>query len=536
MLSKVKWGEFKIDDLFYIRNAKSFNSDKLVEGDDYDYVTRTSSNQGVLSTTGYVNSGNINQSGIWSLGLLQMDFYYRKKTWYAGQFVRKVVPKFEIIGDSHIFFTTLLNGLKLRLLSVLVRNVNSKFINSKIFLPITESGEIDFEFINAFSSELERVHIADLENYLKICQFDDYELTKVEKNALANIETNGIKWGDYKLGDLFDKIKTKKLPYKAKELPSEPNRDFILPCLTSSFRNQGLNYYVPKANATILKDVITIPSNSDVYRAYFQSNEFTVLSDAYAIRWKSATSKLSQNQYLFMVMCINKVTDLPIYSYKNKLGGWEVVKHKYIKLPQKGNDIDFEFMDNLINAIKKLNIIKLHHFLHKKTNSEIKSDYITSEREHSLAAEPFEVYGYSDFESVSNMSNKSHILVGCYKSPEHLQWILNYNKYNVRLGDRAGSMDEHKELFAKTSKLILYNMEEPTEIRVMEISDPKEITGKQINELGYPDKRPDNYRYEIFNTQPSYESGNQYSDLVKEIIFKPGHIEGAPIFITSKSE
>ena len=48
MLSKVKWGEFKIDDLFYIRNANSFNSDKLVEGDDYDYVTRTSLNQGVL--------------------------------------------------------------------------------------------------------------------------------------------------------------------------------------------------------------------------------------------------------------------------------------------------------------------------------------------------------------------------------------------------------------------------------------------------------------------------------------------------------
>ena len=65
-----------------------------------------------------------------------------------------------------------------------------------------------------------------------------------------------------------------------------------------------------------MKHVISIPSNSDVYRAYYQSREFTVLSDAYAIRWKNEAEIITSNQYLFMVMCINKVTDLPIYSYK----------------------------------------------------------------------------------------------------------------------------------------------------------------------------------------------------------------------------
>lgn len=57
-----------------------------------------------------------------------------------------------------------------------------------------------------------------------------------------------------------------------------------------------------------------------------------------------------------MVMCINKVTDLPIYSYKNKLGGWNVVKNKHIKLPTINGEINFEFMDNFISAMKKLAI------------------------------------------------------------------------------------------------------------------------------------------------------------------------------------
>ena len=158
------------------------------------------------------------------------------------------------------------------------------------------------------------------------------------------------------MGDLFERVKTNKLPYKAEDLPKQATEDYILPCLTSSFQNQGLNYFAPKEGATVLSHVISLPSNSDVYRAYYQSREFTVLSDAYAIRWKSTNRVISPNQYLFMVMCINKVTDLPIYSYKNKLGGWNVVCKKDILLPTKNGEIDFEYMETYIQAIKKMAI------------------------------------------------------------------------------------------------------------------------------------------------------------------------------------
>lgn len=145
----------------------------------------------------------------------------------------------------------------------------------------------------------------------------------------------------------------------------------MLPCLTSSFNNQGLNYFAPKDGATILKNVISIPSNSDVYRAYFQTNEFTVLSDAYAIHWNYNDIKLTPNQYLFCVQCINKVTDLTIYSYKNKLGGWNVVKNKYIKLPIKNGESDYKIMDALVSAVKKLVIKDVVLYLDSKiaTNS-----------------------------------------------------------------------------------------------------------------------------------------------------------------------
>lgn len=228
--------------------------------------------------------------------------------------------------------------------------------NDKIKLP-TKNGKIDFDFMESFIAELEAERVAELSAYLKVSGYDNYELSAEELNALQRFtELDDDNWGTYTVGNLFEKIATKKLPYKAKELPKQPTDDYVLPCLTSSFQNQGLNYYAPKAGATVLNNVISIPSNSDVYRAYYQTRDFTVLSDAYAIRWKSEEIELSPNQYLFMVMCINKVTDLPIYSYKNKLGGWNVVKTKEIRLPEKNGKIDFAFMDTFISAIKKLAI------------------------------------------------------------------------------------------------------------------------------------------------------------------------------------
>lgn len=351
--------------MFEIENTLSFNTDKLVPGNDYDYITRTSLNQGILRGTGFVNQENINPAGTWSLGLLQMDFFYRRRMWYAGQFVRMVVPKIKMEGTAILFFSTILNKLKKTLLSVLVRDVDDTFRAIKILLP-TKDGEIDFKFIDDLVAELEAQRVAELEAYLKVTGFDNYELTKEEEDSLAIIEAKNVIWCEFKMEELFERISTIKLPYKAKELPEEATDNFVLPCLTSSFKNQGLNYYAPKDGATILKDVISIPSNSDVYRAYFQSNDFTVLSDAYAIRWKDKSMHISQNQYLFMVMCINKFTDLPIYSYKNKLGGWNVVKNKYVLLPVKKDKIDFDFMETFINAVKKLTLKNVAEYADKR--------------------------------------------------------------------------------------------------------------------------------------------------------------------------
>ncbi len=368
-LENVEWGEFKLGNLFEIRGNPQLNKDSFTfhENAEFPYFTRTSFNNGVLGYVEYLDDEHKIEGNCLAIGMIAMQFFYMQKDFYAGQFTKRAIPKsFSLTQRIATYFISLINKNQKRFQNVLVRDFEKEFNKTIIYLPM-KNGKIDFDFMECFIAELENERISELKAYLKATGLKDYNLTDDEQKALN--EFNSIAWEEFRLGELFERIKTNKLPYKASELEKEPTDTYTLPCLTSSFQNQGLNYFAPKDNATILKNVISLPSNSDVYRAYFQSREFTVLSDAYAIEWIYDDVKLSPNQYLFTVPCINKVTDLSIYSYKNKLGGWNVVKDKYIKLPIKDNQPDYKTMETLISAIKKLVIKDVVLYADKKTST-----------------------------------------------------------------------------------------------------------------------------------------------------------------------
>jgi len=355
-LNTVEWGEYRLEDLFEINPTKYYrlsNEEIISENGTIPLISNQSVDNGVMGFSS-LEANNVGNSITCSDTTIGADtMFYQKYDFIGYSHIQHLVPLFQPFNMYIAFF--IISSCKIAT-SNKKYDYGHKFNRQKmmetcIHLPVKD-GKLDFDFMESFIAELEAERIVELEAYLKVSGFDNYELSCEEIHALSNLEN--ITWSEYKMGDLFEKIATKKLPYKAKELPTKPADKYVLPCLTSSFKNQGLNYYAPKDGATILRNVITIPQNSDVYRAYFQSADFTVLSDAYAIDWVYDERKLSRNQSLFIVMCINKVTDLSIYSYKNKLGSWNVVKNKSILLPQLNGKINFDFMESFISAIQKI--------------------------------------------------------------------------------------------------------------------------------------------------------------------------------------
>ena len=359
-LENVKWGEYNIEELFgKSTRGKRLKSDDRIVGD-LPFVTAGETDEGVSAYIG-------NDVTIFSENTTTIDMFgsakYRNYK-YGGDDHIAVVHTENLPKFASVFVTAAINKSSHTGKFDYGRNFYAKDADNLVIKLPTKNDKIDFDLMESLISEIEVERISELQSYLNASGLKDYNLTDEEQKVLD--EFDNMKWREFKLGDLFERINTNKLPYKASELPKEPTGTYVLPCLTSSFQNQGLNYFAPKNNATILKNVISIPSNSDVYRAYFQSREFTVLSDAYAIEWIYNEVKLSPNQYLFTVPCINKVTDLSIYSYKNKLGGWNVVQNKNIELPIKNNQPDYKTMETLISAIKKLMIKDVIDYVNKK--------------------------------------------------------------------------------------------------------------------------------------------------------------------------
>lgn len=123
----------------------------VLDGDkSYDYITRTSENQGICDVTGFISDSGKQPAGSYSLGLMQMFFFYRKRDWYAGQFVKRVECVEDISEDAKLYLQTVLNGLSGKLLSYLVRDVEKVFLNSDLLLPVKETGEVDYEWMELY--------------------------------------------------------------------------------------------------------------------------------------------------------------------------------------------------------------------------------------------------------------------------------------------------------------------------------------------------------------------------------------------------
>ena len=360
--------------MFEITNTLSFNADKLNFGTEYDYVTRTSFNQGILQTTGFVNAENLNESGVWSLGLLQMDFFYRRKKWYAGQFVRKIIPKFDLTESSILFFSTILNQQKKVLLSVLVRNVDETFNNLKVQLPLKEKSldfsnpcdnikNIDFDFMESFIRELEEERIRELNAYLLATGLKDYALSAEEEKALEAFKT--VQWGEFEFKQIFNNIK------QGRRLKKEDQKEGTIPFVMSGTTNTGVVGYISNPVASFPSNSITV----DIFGNTFYRNFDFGAGDDTGVYWNDKEN-YSKDEMLFFTAAMGKSL-FGKFDYGNKLRSSQSFDIK-MQLPTKNNKPDYATMETFIKAVEKLVIKDVVLYADSKikaTKNVVKKDF-----------------------------------------------------------------------------------------------------------------------------------------------------------------
>ena len=286
-----------------------------------------------------------------------MDFFYREREWYAGQFIRMIIPKIKLTKSTILYFTVILNKLKNDLLAGLVRDVDSTFLNSKIQLP-TKNGNIDFEFMESFIAELEAQRIAELEAqriaeleaYLLATGLKDYNLTTEEQKVLADFEN--LVWQTYNVENLFGKST------RGQRLKSTDRILGNLPFVTAGEYNDGISAFIGNDVHIFSENTTTIDMfGSAKYRNYKYGGD-----DHVAI---VHTENLPKMASIFVTTAIHKSSYTGKFSYSNNFYAKDADELN-ISLPTTNNQPNYALMETFISAIHKLVIKEVVMYADKK--------------------------------------------------------------------------------------------------------------------------------------------------------------------------
>ncbi len=379
-LNAIKWGEFKLGDLFEVLSSKKIYHANTIKIHDtqiensYPYVVRAATNNGIkgfiIDDPTFTNEKN-------TLSFAQDTFtvFYQKQPYFTGNKVKILKPKFAFKSPKILYFISAILQFILKPLTWGLGSTAESIAEFKFSLPLKPTAntqtlkDIDFHFMETFIAELEQCRLAELEAYLKATGLSNTTLSSDEENAL-NLFNNsggntpcGLTWQSFKLGDLFEKLdlKFKKKTFnKQKDISKVQTSEFDLPLVNAKNGDNGIMYYGRSSDFESAEMTIDIVNDGAVSTAnvYPQLLKTGVLYNAYLIKPKFTPTR---ETLLFFTPCIYKAIKLK-FSYENK-ASWNKVKNELISLPLKPtaktqtlDDIDFHFMRTLINALMKQTI------------------------------------------------------------------------------------------------------------------------------------------------------------------------------------
>ena len=380
-LNEVKWGEFKIGDLFEIQKISNMLSKEDLS-DDYSYpaYSSDSENNGII---GYTNNPEFICD---EKHPVYITFGDHTRTLNIAR------KSFSVLDNVKVLLPcTNKNNSLLFMISVWKKQIpNLGYArhwkvakNCILSLPITPENKIDFDFMEAFIRELEEERIRELAAYLKVSGFDNYKLSKCESFALAHF--NELKWKEFRIGDLYNKIELHNLNFdKKKDTSSEKSEKYTLPIVNAKHGENGIMFYGDKNIFDSEEMTIDIVQNGAVATGdvYPQPQRTGVLWDAYLI--KSIKHKDSRESLFYFTATIQKsIKQKFCYEFK---ATWERVKEEMIFLPvTPDGSPDYAFMETFISAVQKLVIKDVVLYADKKiaaTKQAVHknpSDYKTSE-------------------------------------------------------------------------------------------------------------------------------------------------------------
>ncbi|GAA9414314.1 hypothetical protein BTM427_02060 [Helicobacter pylori] len=376
-LNAIKWGEFKLGDLFEVLSSKKIYHANTIKIHDtqiensYPYVVRAATNNGIkgfiVDDPHYTNEKN-------TLSFAQDTFtvFYQKQPYFTGNKVKILKPKFAFKSPKILHFISAILQFILKPLTWGLGSTTESIAEFKFSLPLKPTAktqtlkDIDFNFMETFIAELEQCRLAELEQcrlaeleaYLKATGLSNTTLSSDEENAL-NVFNNsiggntpcGLTWQSFRLGDLFEIRPTKAYNLTNSHLFDSNAKN---PVVTNSSLNNGISGY-SSLEPTEKGNQITYSDTTTSEGIFYQKRPFIGYSHVQGLYSLKYHEFWNEKTLLYIVTAFKKVA-CGRFNYGNKFNR-KIASGMSIILPTNPHGkIDFNFMHTLINALMKQTI------------------------------------------------------------------------------------------------------------------------------------------------------------------------------------
>lgn len=333
-LNQHKWQAFVLDEIFDIRATQSsIDKKKLVNlAGTIPYITRSDKNNGIDMFIGEQPNYKKDEGNVLTIGLDTQTIFYQPIPFYTGQNI-------QVIRHSRM------NRYNASFLIVAIKILLQKFNwggngatltrlkRSKVFLPITDQHEIDWEFMEDYMRRKETLLLKPAVEQL--CK------RLINKEISGGGKLLSSQWKPFSFTDVFTEIQ------RGKRLKKADHTEGSIPYVSSTALNNGVDGFIGNEGCVRkFEDCITIANSGSVGSAFFHQYEFVASDHVTQLKRKG----LDKYAYLFMVPIINRLSEK--YSFNREINDERIKREKILLPVNKEGEIDFAFMSSFMQEVE----------------------------------------------------------------------------------------------------------------------------------------------------------------------------------------
>ena len=335
------WKEFVFGKEFSIQSTNSgIDKNKLNQKEgDIPYITRSDLNNGMdMFVTEQPLHYKVDEGNVITIGLDTQTVFYQPASFYTGQNIQ-IIRHAELDRYNAMFLIVTIKKLVEKFSWGSYGAPLTRLRKSRIYLPATDKGEIDFAFMSAFMKEVEQDILRTTLKFFK------------DRHIVNNPKMwGGVKWKHFLIRDLFPIL----VPGKSKGLNHIKKVENGISYLGATNQNNGVLCFVTTDKDLMQKgNCIAFIRNGEGSMGYsvYKAEDFIATSDM----------TLGYNEHLnkYIGTFITTVADRirGKYNFGYKRSATRLTK-EVLNLPANENgNPDWEYMDSYMRNVESEHIL-----------------------------------------------------------------------------------------------------------------------------------------------------------------------------------